>query len=187
MGSQFYVDTLAAMQADGTALANSVTATSLLHASGIVSLEEGFYYVGRTLRVRCAGRISNIVTTPGTITFTIRHSAIDVWSSGAIALNVVAKTNVPFTLEVELTCRAVGASTSANLMGIGRLLTESIVGSPLPSVGGAGQLVVPTTAPAVGSGFDSTIANPVNLFAQWSIANAGNTITAHQFTVEAVN
>ncbi len=187
MGSQFYVDTLAAMQADGAAHGNSVAAASLLHASGLRTLEENFYFVGKHLRLRAAGRISNIVTTPGTVRFFVRHGAIDVWDSGAIALNIVAKTNVSWILDLDLTCRAIGPGTAANLMGIGELTSESIVGSPLPAAGGAGSLVLPTSAPAVGAGFDSTAAQALNLFAQWSVANAGNTLTAHQFTVEALN
>lgn len=187
MGSQFFVDTLVAMQADGAAHGNSVAAASILHASGLRTLEENYYFVGKHLRFRAAGRISNIVTTPGTIQFFLRHGATNVWASGAIALNVVAKTNVSWILDLDVTCRSIGPGAAATLMGIGELTTESIVGSPLPAAGGAGSLVLPTSAPAVGAGFDSTAAQAVNLFAQWSIANAGNTLTAHQFTVEALN
>jgi hypothetical protein len=42
-------------------------------------------------------------------------------------------------------------------------------------------------APAVGTGFDSTAAQLVDLFATWSVANAANSITCHQFLIEDLN
>lgn len=186
MGSQFYVDTLVAMQADGAALTASTTPTSILHASGLVTLEESFFFVGKHLRIHSAGRISNVVTTPGTLTLEVKLGSIVVWSSGAMGLNIVAKTNVSWIFDLCLTCRAIGSGMSANLIGIGEFTSESVVGSPVPASGGAGSLVVPASAPAVGNGFDSTAAQQLNLFATWSLNNA-NSITAHQHTVEALN
>jgi hypothetical protein len=39
----------------------------------------------------------------------------------------------------------------------------------------------------VGTGFDSTAAQLVDLFATWSVANASNSITCHQFHIEDLN
>jgi hypothetical protein len=54
------------------------------------------------LSIRAAGRVSNIVTTPGTLTLDVRigpTSNIIVANGGAMALNTVAKANVPWWLE----------------------------------------------------------------------------------------
>jgi hypothetical protein len=83
------------------------------------------------LKVVLHGRISNVVTTPGTARFDIRmgpSGTIVVYDTGAMNLNVVAKTNVPFWLEVMLTCRAVGAGTASNFMGVGIFQSEAVVG-----------------------------------------------------------
>lgn len=178
------------MQVDGAALANSTTATSLLHATAKVGLYSNFFRVGKRIAVVAAGRISNIVTTPGTLTLDLRMgptSNIIVASGGAMSLNVVAKTNVPWLLYWELTCRAIGNGTNANLMHQGEWTSESVIGSGVPTAGGAGTHMLPNAAPAVGTGFDSTVSMIADLFATWSIANAGNSITCHQFHINELN
>lgn len=167
---------------DGTALSNSTTETSIIPAYCKWILEAGFFNrPGDELIIEATGRLSNIVTTPGTLTLAIKFGSIAVWSSGAINLNTVAKTNVPWHLRVPLTCRAVGSGTSANLIGIGQFQSESLIGSAASSAGGNTSLLVPVGAPAVGNGFDSTAAQTLDLTATFSIANAGNAITCHQF------
>lgn len=190
MPGQSWQETLINQNVDGAALTNTVTATSLLHATAKQSLPPHFFRIGKMLKVTAQGRISNIVTTPGTLTLDIRMGPtanIIVCNGGAMALNTVAKTNVPWWMEWILTCRAVGNGTSANLMHQGMWQSESVVGSPLPAAGGAGCLNIPSTAPAVGTGFDSTVSMLVDLFGTWSVANAGNSITVHQFKIEDLN
>jgi hypothetical protein len=104
-----------------------------------------------------------------------------------MALNIVAKTNVPWILEWIMTCRAIGSGTTSNLMHQGAWTSEAVIGSPLPSAGGAGTHLLPNAAPAVGTGFDSTAAQTVDLFGTWSVANAANSIQVHQYKIEALN
>lgn len=187
MGFQTWQECLINSNIDGNALANSVAATSILPPQAVIPLPANYMYVGRMLKLTAHGRISNIVTTPGTLTFNVRFGAVTVATSGALALNVVAKTNVSWWLKWLLTCRAIGNGTTANMMHQAIWTSESVVGSPLPSAGGAGSLMIPASAPAVGTGFDSTAAQAVDLQAQWSIANAGNSIQTHQYKLEALN
>lgn len=190
MSANYWVETLAEAQSDGTAVTNTTPAT-LLPTHARATLPPNFFRnPGKAVRITASGRISNIVTTPGTLTLDVRMgptSNIVVFNGGAMALNVVAKTNVTWWLEVLLTCRAVGSGTSANLMGTAKFTSESVIGSPLPSAGGSGVLLLPSSAPAVGTGFDSTVAMVVDLFATWSINNAGNTLTLHQYVLESLN
>jgi hypothetical protein len=163
-----------------------VTPTSILHPTGRLLLPAGYLFrVGQVLRIMAAGRVSNIVTTPGTLTLDLRMGpalppTIVVANGGAMALNAVAKTNVPFELWWELTLRSVGSGTAAQWHHQGTWSSESVVGSPLPSAGGAGTHMLPNAAPALGTGFDSTVANYLDLFATWSLSNA-NSIQTHQF------
>lgn len=190
MSKNFWVETLAEAQSDGTAVTNT-TPLSLLPTAARCTLQPNFFRrVGDSVRITAAGRISNIVTTPGTLTLDVRMgptSNIIVFNGGAMALNIVAKTNVTWKFSATLDCRAIGNGTSANILGIGEFESESVVGSPLPAAGGVGKLLLPASAPAVGTGFDSTVAMVVDLFATWSINNAGNTLQLHQYKLESVN
>lgn len=194
MSLQSWNEFLSVAPGDGTAVANTVTATSLLTsaANGAVGARftlpaQFFDRPGKALKVVAAGRVSNIVTTPGTLTLDVRLGGVIACNGGAMALNVVAKTNVPWKLEWLLTCRNTGSGTGANLMHQGEWSSESVVGSPLPAAGGCGTHLLPNAAPAVGTGFDSTAALTVDLFATWSIANAGNSIQLHQFFLQSLN
>ena len=187
MSLQTWQETLIAAQVDGTALNTSTTATSILPASAKFTLPTNFFQIGRVLRIRASGRISNIVTTPGTLTLDVRLGSVVAWNGGAVNLNVVAKTNVSWDLEVLLTCRSIGSGTSAALMGIAKFISESVVGSPVNTAGGSGMLVLPVSAPAVGTGFDSTATQQVDLFAKFSVSDAANSIQLHQYILESLN
>lgn len=188
MSLQSWQQLLVSQAQDGTALNTSTTETSILHTSAKFTLPANLLsYPGQALRIRAMGRISNIVTTPGTLTLRVKFGATAVAASPAFALNTVAKTNVTWILDWDLTLRAVGGGTSANFMHSGQWQSESYVGSPAASAGGPGTGMIPASAPAVGSGFDSTVANVVDLTAQWSISNAGNSIQCHSFKLESLN
>lgn len=186
--NQSWQGVLVSQGSDGAALATSTTETSILHGSGKYSLPANFlFYPGQALRIRAMGRVSNIVTTPGTLTFRVKFGTIAVASSPAFALNTTAKTNVTWVLDWDLTLRSVGNATAATFMHSGQWQSESVIGSPAASAGGSGGLLIPASAPAVGTGFDSTVANVVDLTAQWSISNAGNSIQCHSYKLESLN
>ena len=184
---QTWKQALVTATGDGSALANTTTATSILATQAKLTLPANYFvYPGQKLRIKAGGRISNIVTTPGTLTLDVRLNAtpIIVFTGGAIPLNTTAKTNVTWEAEIELVCRAIGGGTSAQILGIGKFVSESVSGA---AAGVAAACMLPATAPAVGTGFDSTAANLVDLYATWSIANAGNSITLHTFELEVSN
>lgn len=170
-------------QTDGASLNTSTTETSILPAQAKITLPANYIDgVGKTFRVRAAGRASNIVTTPGTLTFRLKFGAVAVAASSAIALNTTAKTNVTFELNWEFTARSVGAA--AALMHIGAFRSETVSGA---AAGFTNTIMIPTSAPAVGTSFDSTVAQVVDLTAQFSISNAGNAIQVHQYVFESNN
>lgn len=188
MSMQTWQEALIAAQADGTALTNSTTATSITPASGLVTLPAQYFQIGRALRLRATGRISTVVTTPGTLTLQLRFGAINAFDGGAMTLNTVAQTNTPWILDVLMTCRAIGSGTAANLFGQGTFMSHAVIGSAAIGTGGAGIQMLPyNAAPAVGGGFDSTAAQTPTLFATWSVANATNSIQVHQMVLESLN
>jgi hypothetical protein len=186
MSRQGWAESLITAETDGPALSGTAAA-SILPTGAKYVLPNNFFDVGKKLRLHMWGRVSNIVTTPGTLTLDVRLNTtpIIVFTGGAMQLNAVAKTNVSWEAIISLTCRAIGNGTTANLMGEGRWTSESVVGSPLPSAGGSGSLLMPASAPAVGTGFDSTAANQVDVFGTFSLT--GNGLTLHQYVLESLN
>lgn len=178
---------------DGPALANTVTATSLIGAAGTgapkYTLPTNYFdQTGKSLTVKAAGRISTLVTAPGTLTLDIRLGGTVVANGVAMALNIVAKVNVGWLLEYMLAVRALGSGTATTFMSQGTWTSEAVIGAPLPSAGGSGVHVLPiSTAPAVGTGVDASAALQVDLFATWSVANAANSIQLHQMSLWGTN
>lgn len=188
MSRQTWQETLAYLTTDGTAVTNttplSIFGTSVAAAQAKYTLPANFLQVGSMLRVQAKGRISNIVTTPGTLTLDVRFGSVVVFNGGATALNIVAKTNVTWIFDAVLTCRAIGSGTTANMFGIGQFQSESVVGA---AAGTTATASLPASAPAAGTGFDSTAAQVVDVFATWSVNNAGNTLTCHEYSLESLN
>jgi len=184
MSMQTWGETLVSAQSDGTALTNSTTATSILPAAAKFTIPANYFAIGRVLRLNAWGRISNVVTTPGNLTLDMRFGSTVVFTGGAMALNTTAKTNVAWRAIIMLTCRSIGSGTSATLLGQGDWCSESATGS---ASGVANDILMPASAPAVGTGFDSTASQTVDLFATFSIANAANSIQLHQYSLEAMN
>jgi hypothetical protein len=187
MSSQTWQETLISSSIDSTPITNTITQGSVIPPAAKLTLPANYFSVGKMLKITAQGRVSCVVTTPGTLLFQILFGATAVYNNAAAAmnLNVVQKTDVAWWLEILLTCRAIG--TAANLMGQGQWTSEAVVGSPLPTAGGAGSLFIPASTPAVGSNFDSTVSQIVDLQAKFSVATATTSITSHQYKVESLN
>lgn len=182
MASRGLRERILELLSSGTALTNSTTATSLLDADDKEAfLGAGQIEVGTVIAFEFSGRISTVVTTPGTLTLALRMSSTDVFSSGAMSLNTTAQTNVHWSLKGELVCTARGTGTSTTFMPKNcQFTSHAVIGSPAPTAGGAGVHMLPyNTAPAVGTGVDFTASHQFDLFATWSVANASNSIQVH--------
>lgn len=191
MTFQSWQEVLISASSDGTALTNSTTATSLLPAAARKTIPPNFLYVGQQLRLLATGRISNVVTTPGTLTLDLRlgpTSNIAAFTTGAMQLSTTAHTNVAWWLEALLTVRAIGNSTNANLFGQARFSSQAAsLTAVADSATTPATLLGPNSAPAVGTGFDSTVANIADLYGTFSVASGSNSIQCHQFSLQALN
>lgn len=166
---------LAAQAVDGTALTNTTTPTNVLHGSGIGTIPAGALQIGSTIKMTFMGRLSTVVTTPGNLTLILLIGAGAAFTTGAVALNTTAQTNDIIYGEIISTVRTLGTGTGCTMIGFIRVWSAGYV---------TAQQILPATAPAVGSGFDSTVANTVNLQATFSVANAANSLTIHQCLTE---
>lgn len=188
MSLQSWQETLVTAQVDGPILNTSIVATSIIPTHAKIILPSNFWQIGKTLRIRGMARVSNIVTTPGTLTLDVRIAGIIAFNGGAMQLSTTAHTSLPLIFEYLLTCRAIGSGTSANLIGAGQVNSQTVsLTSVADSATSPAGLLTPNVTPVVGAGFDSTVANTLDLFATFSISNAGNGITLHQYVVESMN
>ncbi len=177
------VQVIASSYTDGPVL-TAAAAASCVPTYFPTTLPAGYWQIGRIWRVTITGRISVVITTPGTLRWDIRLGGVVAADTLAVLGNIVAKTNVPFILQGWLTCRAVGSGTSANLMNQWLLATEASILSPLQVTGpGPGANPLPwNTAPVVGTGFNSQSALTLDVFFTQTVATGS--MTVHQCLIE---
>lgn len=171
-----FLEPLIAQETNGAPVSNSTTPTSLLPLAAKYTLAQNFFILGRELRLRAAGRVSTDASTPGTVTFDVRFGSIVVFTAGASPTLSASQDIVTWTLDIDLTCRIIGAA--ATVLGTGTLVTQALTTS---------IVALPATAPAAGTVFDSTGVATVDLFATWSALGSGNSIVCYQYSLWAPN
>src|SRR5258706_1751132 len=196
MSLQTWEETLVSQRVDSPLQTGFTTAKSIFGADGTdqsahckYTVPAGFFVPGKALNIQLRGDISNIVTTPGTITFQVMLGAIIAFTSGAVQMSTTAHTTLPFWLDMDLTCQVDGGANQAKLMGQGMMISQTIdntavadsVANTLP------VLLLPNTTPAQGTGFDSTASQKLDIFVGFSISNAGNGVRARQYRLRAMN
>lgn len=168
---------------DGPTL-TAAAAASCIPVASRIQLPAGYWTIGKAWKIIITGRISCAVTTPGTFRMDLRLGSAGttvVFDSGALNLNIVAKTTIPFRFLMDVSCRTVGTGTGTTLWGLGELASEAVVGSPLPTVGGNGSLLCPVGVTAVGAGFDNTAASFVDIFFTQTVSTGS--LTVHQYLI----
>jgi hypothetical protein len=188
MSLQTWQETIVQASTDGPTLTAAARASCIPVANRII-LPNNFFYVGRNIKFLMSGRISCVVTTPGTARLDICMGAAGttiIFDTLALNLNIVAKVTVPWYFEVKLVCRAVGTGTGTTFFPMGGVFqSEAVIGSPLPTVGGNGSLLVPTGTPAVGAGMDNTAASALDVFFTQTVATGS--FTVHNYQVDIIN
>ena len=189
MPAPFYTQVLASNRASGPVVATWTTAKSVLDAADLVQLPINYLYVGAKFRIRVAGVLSNIVTTPGTVTFQVMMGAVVAWTSGAIQMTTTANTTTPIVLEIILRVTALDTGsgqtpvTAATLFGNG-----FVAGLDLTIGAGANPTVtdtiamIPATAPVNGTVFASSTTENLDFWVGFSLS--GNVFSMTDYIVE---
>ena len=73
----------------------------------------------------------------------------------------------------------------SNRLADGFMASQSMLGSAANTF--ATVYTLPVTTPVVGGNVDTTTALTVDMFGTFSIANAGNSIQVHTYTLESIN
>jgi hypothetical protein len=183
MPAQFWESTLNSPGLGaGAALASSVILTDISPAPQLV-LPANFLYVGQALRLTANGVFSTTATPTLLLGFYFGGVAGGT-GSPALAINGAVATasgvtNVPWRLELTSTVRAVGSGTTGSIISQGFQYLGTTV---------AAWAVTPLPITAMAAvGVDTTKAQAITVGAQWGASSASNTITCHQFLVEALN
>jgi len=182
-------EALSASYVNGSALASSSTATSIGPTTGAAYLPANFFLpssgVGKSLLVKAFGVLSDTATPNLTIGVTANTTQGTYNSSGIFATTgTLAQgsgvTNVPWDLEVLITCASVGASGTFLADGMFRVYnTATTINTARCSSSSAN----PNTALTL----STESAYYVELFATWSAASASNTITVYNVAVLGLN
>lgn len=180
---------LASQKAAGVAANTYTTAKSILNPTELVTLPANYLTIGSKLRIRALLALSNIVTTPGTFVIQANLGSIAVFSSGNIQLNATAHTTLPLDVEIEMRVDSIGSGTAAKFMGRGKMtgIQPTLTAAQTDAANTSGSFILPVTTPAVGTGFDSTIANILDFYVGFSISNAGNGVTIQDYLVEQLS
>lgn len=185
MSMQTFNELLKSRIASATAVANTTTETVIVPD---YAFPADYFFQGRTLRATLMGQISNVVTAVPTTTFRVRVgaatlSATAVFASGALAANATANTNLTWRGEFTLVCRS--SDTAGTIMVAGQLWLPNLTSGT--AVGNVGYPnFIPVSAPAT-QPIDTTIVNVMSISAQWSAANAANSIQVVQYHLEALS
>ena len=128
-----------------------------------------FWFAGKTIRVRVMGYLSQLVAGPNrTVKIYLGSTALG--TIGPLS-TASALTNTGFSYEFLVTCRTTGATGTAFTQGLtlSTTLGQSHMGS--------------TSAVTI----DTTTAAALDVKFTWGTGDPGNTITATNVTVEALN
>lgn len=185
-GAQNWVETLDLLTADGTQISNTTTETIICPDFNIPA-----YYMspGRTLEIVAFGVMSNVVTTPGTLTMRLRWGGVAgtvLWASSAQGLDTTARTNSLWRLEGQITCRSAGASGSFLSGGLmwGNVLS-STASNLLPAL--LGSAGTPLASGNVAVTVDTTTAKLLSLTAQFSVSTSPTNLTCQQRIIRVIN
>ncbi|SRR6266566_6647202 len=165
----------------GAALLSSVTLTDVSPAPQLI-IPAGFFYAGQALRLTACG----VFSTTGAPTLLTGFytgpstgagvAGVALAASGAVATGS-GVTNVPWRMEATCTVRTIGTAGTVITQGVQYIGT---------SVSAWGNTPLPIIALATVS-FDMTVSRVITVGAQWGTSSASNTLTCHQFLIEALN
>lgn len=182
----YYVSPLRVDLADGAQILNTTTET-IMCPNFSFAANDARIYPGAAFRVTLGFDVSNVVTTPGTVTFRIRWGGVSgtvLAASQAIQMDTTARSNFSGRLVAELVWRSIGSAGSVFCQGIVFLNNVGDAAAAAPqyfTMGSAGANV-----PAVVSSLDTTTAKDLAVSAQFSVSTATTQLTNHIRILEAI-
>lgn len=183
MAGSFFYNLLGPFNAvDIPAVTLLTTDLPLVPVTNLPLLPNFFAYVGKTLRVELAGRMTSAVT-PGNLNFDVY------WGNGAAANGVLlassaaqaitaSQANMTWKAEFDIECRAIGGGALGLLFCTGEAKFNEAIITP--------HLLIPATAPVVSAACDLSASNTVSVQAKRSGSTA-ETMQVHKVKYFEVN
>jgi hypothetical protein len=189
MSAVYVPQVLASQRVAGTLFNTYTSAKSVINVTELYTFPANYLNVGSKLRISMMAGLSNIVTSPGTVTFQVMMGSIVVATSGAIQMSTTAHTLQTIRLQWDLRLDSAGSGTAAKFMHSGEVKGLSVeLGSGVADPTVSDDIIVfPSGAPAVGTGFDSTIADILDFWVGFSTSNSGNGIQVYDYLVELLS
>lgn len=186
------VEMVQGQEASGTIFDTYTTAKTVINAQALYVIRQNFWNLRRTIRINAWGGMTTLVTTPGLVAMQVMQGTtgtIVAFTTGNIQINATAHTLLPWWFQAYLTCQVIGSGTTAKTMGMGTLqgIMFTLVAAQVDSGNVGGIYSAPATAPAQGTGFDSTIANILDFWVGFTISSASNRVQVQIYTAEVMN
>ncbi len=179
MDGAYYHDTrLPFVAVDQTQITLSTTDKALHTLGQAPALGANYFgFIGKKLHIHAFGKISTILT-PGNGTWDIYYgtgadaNGVIMTSSAALTL-VASQTNISWQIDLDITCRTVGASGTLMCTGWGQFGTAVVA---------AGTFLIPASA-AVASGAVDLTSSSLNVSLQFKRSGS----TAEVMTIQEMN
>ena len=175
--------------ADSTTLSTSTTETAISSDTFMQLPPNFFANPGKQIWLRYMGKVSNIVTSPGTIQFRLRYNAVAgtlLTNSGAVNFKTTASTdNLWYVDMMVMAIATTPATTGLTLLSYGELFMPSSA-MAVADIQNASMPPAGTSLANVAS-LDGTTGKAMTLTAQFSVSNAGNAITVRDAFIVAMN
>lgn len=176
----YYTSPLVVDVADGTQILNT-TSETIIAPDFTFSANDNRIYQGAAFNIRAWFDVSNVVTTPGTLTLRVRWGGVAgtvLATTGAITLSSTARTTYTGSIDADLVVRSIGSAGSMFCIGRATLNNTPVAADSAPqgiytmTAGGA-------NVPAVVSSLDTTSAKALSITAQFSVNTATTQLTCH--------
>jgi hypothetical protein len=176
----YYTSPLTIDVAAGTQILNT-TSETIICPDFTFGANDNRLYQGAAFNIRCWFDVSNVVTTPGTLTLRVRWGGVAgtiLATTGAITLSSTARSNYSGSIDADLVWRSIGTAGSAICMGRVTLDDVPVAADSVP------QGIYLMTAggpnvPAVVSSLTTAAATALSVTAQFSVNTATTQLTNH--------
>jgi hypothetical protein len=175
-------ETVNSQTTDGVAVTNTTTETIMVPNFVWPNSGPQALYVGKQVLWVLWGRVSTVVTTPGTITFRMRWGGVAgtlLVTSKAQRPKTTVSTNMAGWVQMEMTCRSIGSTGSVFSMG------QCALANTIGDAQAAQESIWPDAPAAVT--IDTTAASALTPTIQFSVATATTSWTTHLARLVSLN
>jgi len=150
-------------------LADTTVGNTTVESGALITAEHGANYleVGKMEEIKIIGTIQQTVTGGGVLSIRTKYAGTTILTTTTVSGTIAEGT--PFEITVYTTCRSIGATGTMQINSVFKI-------DGVTNVQDAKALVT----------IDTTVAQNTTVTAQWSVANASNTMTVNQGYVHCI-